>query len=104
MNQLPKSVGLCPVHVQEWYYPDPDTGQKCPEDCDQELVVYARVPAAAEDGVGLNQRWRYKPNRGYGTFTVVDVRGDRVTLRDALGKTKTISVRTLRGDYRREAA
>lgn len=52
----------------------------------------------------VNQRWRYKPNRGYGSFTVVgeNTSLDRVTLRSVeLGKDKTISLRTLRGDYER---
>jgi hypothetical protein len=48
-----------------------------------------------------NQRWRYKPNRGSGTFTVVRVSNERVTLRDYFGKDKSISLRTLRGDYER---
>jgi hypothetical protein len=48
------------------------------------------------------ERWRYKPNRGSGTFTVVRVLGDRVTLSSAFnGKRKTVSVRTLCGDYER---
>jgi hypothetical protein len=46
-----------------------------------------------------DERWRYKPNRGSGTFTVTRVAGDRVTLHGWAGKTKTISLRTLRGDY-----
>lgn len=48
-----------------------------------------------------HERWRYKPNRGTGTFIVVGVTASRVTLRGALGRTKTISLRTLRGDYER---
>lgn len=48
------------------------------------------------------QHWRYKPNRGTGSFTVVRVNpSGRVTLRDFFGKDKTISMRTLRGDYER---
>jgi hypothetical protein len=50
-----------------------------------------------------NEQWRYKPNRGSGTFTVVRVEGDRVTLRDYFGKDKSVGVRTLRGDYERAA-
>lgn len=47
-----------------------------------------------------HERWRYKPNRGSGTFRVVEIRGDRVKLIAVFGsKTKTISLRTLRGDY-----
>jgi hypothetical protein len=49
-----------------------------------------------------NQKWRYKPNRGSGAFTVVRTVGDRVVLRDWRGKDKTISARTLRGDYELE--
>jgi hypothetical protein len=48
-----------------------------------------------------NERWRFKRNRGSGTFTVVRVSGDRVTLRGFFGKDKTVSVRTLRSDYER---
>jgi hypothetical protein len=50
----------------------------------------------------LWEQWHYKPGRGYGSFTVVAVRGARVTLRSKLfGKDKTISVATLRSDYER---
>jgi hypothetical protein len=53
--------------------------------------------------VEINERWRYKPNRGSGTFTVLRVAQDRVTLRDVHGfrKDKTVSLKTLRGDYER---
>jgi hypothetical protein len=47
------------------------------------------------------ERWRYKQNRGSGTFTVVGVSRDRVTMSGNLGGTKNISLRTLRGDYER---
>jgi hypothetical protein len=47
------------------------------------------------------ERWRYKPNRGSGTFNVVRVQGESVALHAWDGKTKTISLRTLRGDYER---
>lgn len=51
--------------------------------------------------VETGQRWRYKPNRGSGTFDVVRVRGDRVTLRDLYGvrRDKSVSLKTLRDDY-----
>jgi hypothetical protein len=49
----------------------------------------------------VNEKWRYRQNRGTGTFTVVRIKGDRVTLRGFFGKNKTVSLRTLRGDYER---
>lgn len=51
----------------------------------------------------IAQRWQYKQNRGVGSFTIVRIcpTGDRVTLRNARGKEKEISLRTLRGDYER---
>jgi hypothetical protein len=56
------------------------------------------VPRAGE-------KWRYKQNRGSSTFTVTSVHaigGYRVGLRSSVsGKTKTISLRTLRSDYER---
>lgn len=60
----------------------------------------AKMPSA-------NERWRYKKNRGSGTFTIVRVTSytdaagtdGRVTLRDWCGKDKTVSFKTLRGDY-----
>lgn len=60
-----------------------------------------KTTAERHHGVERNQRWRYKPNRGSGTFTIVDVGHERVTLRDFHGKDKTVSLRTLRGDYER---
>ncbi len=45
-------------------------------------------------------RWRYKPHRGLGSFVVVRVTWDRVTLRNrTTSRDKTISIRTLHGDY-----
>ncbi len=56
----------------------------------------------SKPGVQQNERWRFKPNRGAGSFTVVRVSGERVTLRDTyFGREKTISLQTLRGDYER---
>lgn len=55
----------------------------------------------------VNEIWRFKRNRGTGSFTVINVAGGRVKLRPrtstgpTLGKDKTISVKTLRGDYER---
>lgn len=50
----------------------------------------------------INERWQYKPNRGWGVFTIAHIHGDRITLRSTFsGKTKTIGLRTLRSDYRR---
>lgn len=46
-----------------------------------------------------NEKWRYKPNRGAGTFTVVRADENTVTLRSYTSKDKTISLRTLHGDY-----
>lgn len=46
------------------------------------------------------QKWRFKPNRGSGAFTIIRVAGDRVVIRSAFfGRDKNISLRTLRGDY-----
>lgn len=47
----------------------------------------------------VHERWAYKPNRGTGSFVVTAVSGSRVTLRGWTGRTKTVSLRTLRGDY-----
>jgi len=49
------------------------------------------------------QAFRFKQNRGIGSYTVERVEGDRVTLADRLhpSRTKTISAKTLRGDYER---
>lgn len=56
----------------------------------------------------VNEKWRYKKNRGSGTFIVAAVYSDteRVRLRDIHGfrKDKSISLRTLRGDYERVTA
>lgn len=51
----------------------------------------------------VGEKWRFKPNRGSGAFHVTRVNGERITLRPAWGssKHKTISLRTLRGDYER---
>lgn len=51
----------------------------------------------------VGEKWRFKPNRGSGTFHVYRINGDRITLRPVWGgnKHKTISLRTLRGDYER---
>lgn len=49
----------------------------------------------------VGEKWRYKPNRGSGAFHITKVNGERVTLRGWSGKHKTISLRTLRGDYER---
>ncbi len=50
------------------------------------------------------ERWTYKNGRGYGRFEVASVNDDRVTLYNpAKSKRKTISLRTLRGDYERYA-
>jgi hypothetical protein len=54
------------------------------------------------DAPKLNEQWRFKRNRGSGTFTVVRVSDVRVTLRDTFrGEDKVISLRTLRRDYER---
>jgi hypothetical protein len=50
----------------------------------------------------VGEKWRCKPNRGSGTFHVTHIKGERITLRSVLNsKYKTISLRTLRGDYER---
>lgn len=50
----------------------------------------------------VGEKWRYRQNRGTGTFHVTFVSGDRVTLRGvASSRHKTISLKTLRGDYER---
>jgi hypothetical protein len=53
----------------------------------------------------VGEKWRFKENRGSGSFHVTRVKGDRVTLRPAWGSNrhKTISLRTLRSDYERAA-
>jgi hypothetical protein len=51
----------------------------------------------------VNEKWRYKKNRGSGTFIVRRVYGERVSLRDVHGfrRDKSVSLRTLRSDYER---
>ena len=71
------------------------------------------MPTAREDGpsgqssvhetlnVGVGERWRFKPNRGVGVFTVIAVyrAGGQVVLKGP--RTKTIKFETLRSDYER---
>lgn len=76
-----------------WWHGDAEIGDPCL--CGKQTkqgVTRSGLPSAGE-------RWRYKPNRGSGTFTVIRVVGERVFLRDWKGKDKRISVKTLRGDY-----
>lgn len=41
-RDLPETVGLCPVHVGEFYMPDADRGDRCPEpDCTHPLTIYS---------------------------------------------------------------
>lgn len=64
--------------------------------------TWAAKPGRTTMPPQVNERWRYKPNRGSGMFTVVRVSGDRVYLRDEYrGREKRINLRTLRGDYER---
>ena len=34
-----KTVGLCPVHADEFYVPNAEKGDICPA-CDKEMVIY----------------------------------------------------------------
>lgn len=74
---------------------------QCPT-CGGSGVVNGR-PIVIHGGiVEPGQRFRFKRNRGIGTYTVTAVVGERITLRDHYdGKVKTIGVPTLRGDYER---
>lgn len=39
-DPLPHLIGLCPVHLGEFYMPlDPGESEKCPE-CDQDMAIY----------------------------------------------------------------
>ncbi len=51
--------------------------------------------------VEVGQRWRFRPSRGSGVFTVRKVYADRVSLRDVhhMRRDRSVSLRTLRGDY-----
>lgn len=43
MRELPRAVGLCPVHADEFYMPDAADGDTCPlRDCTRPLVIYRR--------------------------------------------------------------
>ena len=55
--------------------------------------------------VEVGQLWRYKSNRGFGSFHVKGVVGPRITLKDSWnGKIKTVSAKTLSGDFERVAS
>jgi hypothetical protein len=42
MSTLPKVIGLCPVHAEEFYVPH---GGICPEPgCDREMAMYVSAP------------------------------------------------------------
>lgn len=98
-------LGVCRAHGH--HFQVDAVHEPCPEPgCDAACDYYELIPDAALKAMTLNrpqlwEKWRYKPNRGSGAFTVVRVAGDRVTLRDWRGKGKTISIKTLRGDYER---
>jgi hypothetical protein len=63
-------------------------------------AALAKVEAPI-DGIEPWQKWEYKPNRGSGAFVIIGLLGDRVTLRNWRGKSKTISRSTLKSDYQR---
>lgn len=72
-------------------------------DMEYDAIVGAALRDTSESNAPkVNEKWRFRNGRGAGTFIVTRVRGDRVTLRSTyFAKDKTISLRTLRGDYER---
>ena len=77
------------------------TGNRARAGARSVVLAYLNALDRAMSGIPEpNQQWRYKPQRGYGTFTVASVGHKKVTLRDAYtGRQKTLSLETLRKDY-----